>query len=167
MSTRPPSPPLPDLEDDEAFRLRMHPLIERTVPGSRKSGLPVVRETKSKDNWSNVGPEVRISGISEDRIDRPTIHPTTGQPDNREQRLVEARSSGILAAAQRQADVEAARGAKRRFEYLIPDRVGKALADDAARRGVSATTRLLEVLRDSGYPVIPEDLVDLRRMPKR
>jgi len=167
MSTRTPSPSLPDLEDDEAFRLRMHPLIERTVPGNRKSGPPVIRETKPKDNWSNLGPEVRISGISEDRVDKPTIHSTTGQPDNRESRPMEARSSGILAAAQRQADVEAARGAKRRFEYLIPDRVGKALADDAARRGVSATTRLLEVLRESGYPVIPEDLVDLRKMPKR
>lgn len=167
MSTRPPSPPLPDLEDDEAFRLRMHPLIERTVPGSRKSDPPVIREAEPEDNRSNVGLEVRISGSLEDRIDRPAIHPTAGRPDNRKPHLVEARSSGILAAAQRQADVEAARGAKRRFEYLIPDRVGKALADDAARRGVSATTRLLEVLRDSGYPVIPEDLVDLRRMPKR
>ena len=56
---------------------------------------------------------------------------------------------------------------KRRFEYLIPDRVGRALAEDAASQGKSATARLLEVLRDAGYPVIDEDLVDLRKMPKR
>ena len=72
-----------------------------------------------------------------------------------------------MGAAQQLERVEAARGAKRRFEYLIPERVGRALATDAAARGVSATTRLLEILRDAGYPVIQEDLVDLRKMPKR
>jgi hypothetical protein len=41
--------------------------------------------------------------------------------------------------------------------------VGEALANDAAGRGQSAATRLLEVLRDAGYPVIPEDFVDLRK----
>ena len=72
-----------------------------------------------------------------------------------------------MVAAQQQERVEAARGIKRRFEYLIPERVGAALAADAANRGVSATVRLLEVLRDSGYPVITEDLVDLRKLRKR
>jgi hypothetical protein len=59
--------------------------------------------------------------------------------------------------------IEQLRGPKRRFEFLIPVRVGEALADDAAGRGQSAATRLLEVLRDAGYPVIPEDFVDLRK----
>ena len=77
------------------------------------------------------------------------------------------RKSGYVGAAQQLERIEAARGAKRRFEYLIPERVGRALASDAATRGISATTRLLEVLRDAGYPVIQEDLVDLRKMPKR
>lgn len=167
MSTRPPSPSLPDLEDDDAFRLRMHPLVERTLPKDRKSGLPAIRKTESTGGQKNGDTDVRISGYPEDRVNGPTTHSTTGKPDGQETRPVEVRSSGILAAARRQANVEAARGPKRRFEYLIPDRVGKALADDAARRGVSATTRLLEILRDSGYPVIPEDLIDLRRMPKR
>jgi hypothetical protein len=63
--------------------------------------------------------------------------------------------------------IETMRGAKKRYEYMIPERVGKALAHDAASRGISATTRLLEILRDSGYPVIQEDLVDLRKLPKR
>ena len=84
---------------------------------------------------------------------------TSGNPDRR--------ISGLVGAAQQLERVEAARGAKRRFEYLIPERVGRALATDAAARGVSATTRLLEILRDAGYPVIQEDLVDLRKMPKR
>ena len=167
MSTRPPSPSLPDLEDDDAFRLRMHPLVERTLPKDRKPRSPDARKPGLTDNQMSVSTDMRISGYPEDRICGLTAHSTTGSPDSQETRPIEVRSSGILAAAQRQADVEAARGAKRRFEYLIPDRVGKALADDAAKRGVSATTRLLEILRDSGYPVIPEDLIDLRRMPKR
>jgi hypothetical protein len=77
------------------------------------------------------------------------------------------RPIGHVGAAQAVERIEAMRGAKKRFEYMIPERVGKALAHDAASRGISATTRLLEVLRDSGYPVIPEDLVDLRKLPKR
>lgn len=59
--------------------------------------------------------------------------------------------------------IEQLRGPKRRFEFLIPVRVGEALANDAAGRGQSAATRLLEVLRDAGYPVISEDFVDLRK----
>jgi hypothetical protein len=79
----------------------------------------------------------------------------------------EIRESGVVEAAQALQRIEDRRGAKRRFEYVIPERVGKALARDAASRGISATTRLLEILRDSGYPVIPEDLIDLRKLPKR
>jgi hypothetical protein len=82
-------------------------------------------------------------------------------PDNR------SFTSSIVQAAREVERIELVRGPKRRFEYLIPARVGEALAEDAARRGVSAATRLLEILRDSGYPVIPEDLIDLRKLPKR
>lgn len=89
------------------------------------------------------------------------------QPPPRKSEHPDKRSVGLVGAAQQQERIEAARGAKRRFEYVIPERVGRALAVDAMNRGVSATTRLLEVLRDAGYPVIPEDLVDLRKMPKR
>ena len=88
-------------------------------------------------------------------------------PDNRSSGGQDKRNPGLVGAAQQLERIEAARGVKRRFEYLIPERVGRALASDAANRGVSATTRLLEVLRDAGYPVIQEDLVDLRKMPKR
>ena len=88
-------------------------------------------------------------------------------PEDRKTGGKDKRINGLVGAAQQQERIEAARGVKRRFEYLIPERVGRALAADAANRGVSATTRLLEVLRDAGYPVIQEDLVDLRKMPKR
>lgn len=68
-----------------------------------------------------------------------------------------------LSVAEHIEHIEKLRGPKRRFEYLIPVRVGEALAADAAKRGQSAATRLLEVLRDSGYPVIQEDFIDLRK----
>jgi hypothetical protein len=77
------------------------------------------------------------------------------------------RWTGLLDAAARLTNIERTRGPKRRFEYLIPERVGDALAEDAARQGKSATVRLLEVLRDAGYPVIAEDLIDLRRQRRR
>jgi hypothetical protein len=85
---------------------------------------------------------------------------TSGQPDKAQS--TEGRRSRLSVAEHIEA-IEERRGPKRRFEYLIPVRVGEALAQDAAKRGVSAATRLLEILRDSGYPVIPEDFVDLRK----
>ena len=81
---------------------------------------------------------------------------TSGIPDNQ--------SSGTprQAVASRRDVIEAKRGPKKRYEYVLPVRVGDALADDARKNGVSATLWLLQVLRKSGYPVIPEDLLDLR-----
>jgi len=76
-------------------------------------------------------------------------------------RLEDAKSR--LSVAKHLERIEKARGPKRRFEYLIPVRVGDALASDAAKRRQSAATRLLEILRDAGYPVIPEDFIDLRK----
>ena len=90
-----------------------------------------------------------------------------GIPDNQRSGRPEKRHAGHVDAAKAVERIEITRGAKKRFEYMIPERVGKALANDAASRGISATTRLLEILRDSGYPVIPEDLIDLRKLPKR
>jgi len=87
--------------------------------------------------------EFRISGSSDSR--------TATKPSSR------------ISIAERMEAIEHARGPKRRYEYLIPIRVGEALAEDAAKRGQSAATRLLEVLRDAGYPVIPEDFIDLRK----
>lgn len=86
----------------------------------------------------------------------------SGSPDDLGLGSVDSRKSR-LSVAEHIEHIEKLRGPKRRFEYLIPVRVGEALAADAAKRGQSAATRLLEVLRDSGYPVIPEDFVDLRK----
>jgi hypothetical protein len=83
-------------------------------------------------------------------------------PDTRKIDRADIRESR-LSVAERIEEIEHARGPKRRFEYLIPVRVGDALAADAASKGLSAATRLLEVLRDAGYPVKPEDFVDLRK----
>jgi len=87
---------------------------------------------------------------------------TDGQPDKFISAGGKGRRSRSSVAEHIEA-IEERRGPKRRFEYLIPVRVGEALAEDAAKRGQSAATRLLEVLRDSGYPVIPEDFIDLRK----
>jgi hypothetical protein len=86
----------------------------------------------------------------------------SGSPDIRKSDLTEERKSR-LSVAERLEQIEHVRGPKRRFEYLIPIRVGDALSKDAAGRGQSAATRLLEILRDAGYPVIPEDFIDLRK----
>jgi hypothetical protein len=88
-------------------------------------------------------------------------------PALRSSGITDVRSSGLVSAAERLAQIEQIRGPKRRFEYLIPARVGDALAEDAARQGKSATIRLLEVLRIAGYPVIEEDLIDLRKERRR
>lgn len=103
------------------------------------------------------------------------IIPKDGQTPNRMPGYTDIRNTGHMAdrksdhmefrisVAERVEHIEQIRGPKRRFEFLIPVRVGEALAKDAAGRGQSAATRLLEVLRDAGYPVIPEDFVDLRK----
>jgi hypothetical protein len=92
----------------------------------------------------------RISGYSDEHL--------ANNPNDRTSRL---------SAANRIEEIEKTRGPKRRFEYLIPVRVGDALAADAAAKGQSAATRLLEVLRDAGYPVKQEDFVDLRKERRR
>ena len=149
MSRRPPAN-LPDL-DDEVFRAKMQPLVEQALPDSRKSIQP--------DNRISAEQDIRISTHSGQRISERPETRKDGPPANH--------SPGHVVAAQKIELIEQKRGAKRRYEYLIPERVGNALAADAARRGISATMRLLEILRDAGYPVILEDLVDLRKLPKR
>jgi hypothetical protein len=94
------------------------------------------------------------SGRPYSRISEPPETPSSGVPDSTDSRI---------ATARRLAQIEQIRGPKRRYEYLIPERVGEALAADAARQKKSAAMRLLEILRDAGYPVIAEDFVDLRK----
>jgi hypothetical protein len=123
-------------------------------------------EDDDADFQRKIQPLVERALPNERKSDLPDNRKTVS-PDNRKYIHTNNRNSGLIEAARAVELVEATRGAKKRFEYLIPERVGRALAQDAAKRGISATTRLLEVLRDSGYPVIPEDLIDLRKLPKR
>lgn len=55
------------------------------------------------------------------------------------------------------------RGQKKRFDFFLPNRVGEHLAAEAKGRGVTPAVRLMEILRDAGYPVIEEDLLDMRK----
>lgn len=129
-----PRPALPDLDDSE-FAAKLKPLSDAVVH------KPATIDTRSPRPL-----EIRTSGNTDNQ--------RSGYPDVRESRL---------SVAERIEQIEQVRGPKRRFEFLIPVRVGEALASDAAARGQSAATRLLEVLRDAGYPVIPEDFMDLRK----
>ncbi len=114
-------------------------------------------------------PVAALPDVDADEAFRQTMQPllSSALPKDRRSGLPVERKTGRAGAAQEAERIEAARGDKRRYEFVLPTRVGRALAEDAAKRGVSATTRLLEVLRSTGYPVIPEDLIDLRRLPKR
>jgi hypothetical protein len=103
-----------------------------------------------------------------------SILPTSGRQNSRMSVYTDKRLNGEptkrtsrVFAAERIEEIEQTRGPKRRFEYLIPVRVGEALAADAAAKGQSAATRLLEVLRDAGYPVKQEDFMDLRKERRR
>ncbi len=93
---------------------------------------------------------------------------TSGLPVIRDSAEVQpGLGEGPVAAAQKIVALYEARGPRRRFEYLLPERVGNALAEDAETKGMSAAQRLLEILRDAGYPVIPEDFTDVRKMRRR
>jgi hypothetical protein len=135
--------PLPDLEDAD-YAAKLRPLGEAVIP---RSGQSFNRASDYTD--------IRKTGHTADRTD-------TRDSDSSDARNSNQLKSRI-SVAEHIEHIEQIRGPKRRFEFLIPVRVGEALAKDASKRGQSAATRLLEVLRDAGYPVIPEDFVDLRK----
>lgn len=56
---------------------------------------------------------------------------------------------------------------RRGIEFLLPDTVVTEIKTRAARRGVTATILLLELLREAGYPVVEADFTDLRKQPRR
>jgi hypothetical protein len=159
--------PLPDLDDDAEFRRRLSPLVNSVLPDDRKTGGPRSAVPATPQARNAAYPDIPKVAQSESGNSDSTEDRQTGATDNTQTGITDNRITGLIRAAEAQANIEALRGVKKRFEYLIPERVGRALAEDAAARGVSATTRLLEVLRDAGYPVIQEDMIDLRKMPKR
>ena len=135
---------LPDLDEDAAFREKLRPLAARVLPG-------------------HALPEDRITGQPDAPDSRTTERPVVREIPQEDPAV----DDGSVAAALKIAAIRAARGSKRRFEYLLPERVGNALADDADKKGMSAAQRLLEILKDAGYPVIQEDFTDIRKMRRR
>ena len=142
MSKSAPSP-LPDLEDAE-YAAKLRPLRDAVIPKDRTSGET---DTGDTGNMASQPSEYCADGRKSDATEAPKSFPAKSR----------------ISVAKHIEHIEQLRGPKRRFEFLIPGRVGAALANDAGGRGKSAATRLLEVLRDAGYPVIPEDFVDLRK----
>lgn len=59
------------------------------------------------------------------------------------------------------------RAPRRGVEFLLPEPVVVALKTEAAQRGTSMSVRVLEILRDAGYPVVDQDFTDLRKLPRR
>ena len=106
---------------------------------------------------------------AEDESFRESLRPllVTVLPKDRKSGVPVERLSGRAGAAREIERIEAARGERARYEFILPKRVAQALASEAASNGVSTTVRLLQILRSSGLPVIQEDLIDLRKMPKR
>lgn len=104
----------------------------------------------------------------EDEAFREKLRPLVADlPKDRKVSHPVERTSGRTGAAREIERIEAARGERARYEYVLPKRVAHALAADAAAKGVSATVRLLQILRSSGLPVIQEDMIDIRKLPKR
>jgi hypothetical protein len=134
---------LPDLDDAE-YATKLQPLRDAVIPRSRQT-------------------QNRTSGFMDKQTTGYTKARKLDPADTRNLDHLKSR----ISVAEHIEHIEQLRGPKRRFEFLIPARVGEALTKDAAERGQSAATRLLEVLRDAGYPVIPEDFVDLRKEKRR
>jgi hypothetical protein len=143
------------------------PTVIRTteIPEDRNADLPSDEVFRPEGIRNTEGPEDRPAGNSAARTDRRLRENPMARTEP--SGTPRGRWTGVVGAAERLEYIEQTRGPKRRFEYLIPRRVGDALAKDAACQGKSATVLLLEVLRDAGYPVIPEDLIDLRKERRR
>jgi hypothetical protein len=160
---------------DSEGRLTGSPVIKLTGYPADRIEATLTPQELSLPSESAKSMDIRNTGIPEDR--------STDYPGERDLRPRDIEGQGsravrnsvvqtdiqlrVIGAAERLVHIEQTRGPKRRFEYLIPQRVGDALARDAVSKGKSATVLLLEVLRDAGYPVIPEDLIDLRKERRR
>jgi hypothetical protein len=189
--TAPSGAPLPEIDDRE-LAARLAPLVQAVVPAervgaigkpdSRTSGIPaeptaangsegrtserpVSRQTGRPGGASESGsPADRTSGYYPGlRSEGPPAVRQSDNPEDRQSDIPEDRPSGASTSV----GSPAQRAVKRGVEFLLPDRVVLALKADAAQRGVSASVRLLEILRDAGYPVFPEDFLDLRKLPRR
>ncbi|TCZ53901.1 hypothetical protein [Roseicella aquatilis] len=162
---------LPDIED-ELLKARLQPLADRVLPGrvstgagdppsASREGLPAEAAGTATPADAATPHQGATTFHAPDRI---PVFRTTGLQETRQ---VPQPAAGALAAAERVERTRAARGPRKGVEFLLPDRVVQALRVAAAQDGVTMSVKLLEVLRTAGYPVIDEDFVDLRRLPKR
>ena len=141
---KPPAAALPDI-DDEVFKQRLAPLARAVLP------------TGSERVPHDIG-----SGHPAGRA--------IGVPDNRYAGIPEERGESVAPRAAAPAVVSAprpTRGPRRGVEFLLPEQVVIALKTEAAQRGTSMSVRVLEILRDAGYPVSDQDFIDLRKLPRK
>jgi len=169
---------LPDIED-ELLKARLQPLADRVLPGRAPVGSSDVPPASQADlpveapgATPPVAAGVAASSAPASRADSPVSVTDAGPMMFRNSGMPAYREppqpvSGAVAAAERVEQTRAARGPRKGVEFLLPDRVVQALRVAAAQDGVTMSVKLLEVLRTAGYPVIDEDFVDLRRLPKR
>jgi hypothetical protein len=153
---------LPDIDDD-VFRSKLAPLAKAVVPGvaatsGESASAPAVEQPASAPAPADVEAG---RGVEEPRP-RPApaalpTRPTSSSPD------LATRIAALTAVE----EVREARGAKKSIEFILPERVVKALKMRAAGEGVSMTVLALQAFQQAGYPVIEEDFVDLRKLPKR
>lgn len=157
---KPPLAALPDI-DDALFKARLKPLADSVLP---KAG-PVLDNSLGVAATQSEPPKGPAPTVAE---------PISSNPHTQHAGSSEVRNTGIpdyhgspFAALQIVEQTRAARGPRRGVEFLLPDRVVAALRVEAAQTGVSLSVKLLEILRNAGYPVIDEDFVDIRKLPKR
>jgi len=142
---KPPAAALPDI-DDEVFKQRLAPLARAVLPaGSERAS-----------------PDIDSGSPGHRKVDNPdTRH--TAVPEKEREELVTAHveAPAVVSAP------PPMRGPRRGVEFLLPEQVVIALKTEAAQRGTSMSVRVLEILRDAGYPVRDQDFIDLRKLPRK
>ena len=97
---------------------------------------------------------------------RPAIPLPDLNDDELRQRL-QPLADRVLPSMPSAAPVRATKPKRQGMEFALPEAVAVELKTRAAKRQISATTLILEILRDAGFPVVAADFVDLRKMPRK
>lgn len=142
---KPPAATLPDI-DDEVFKERLAPLARAVLPAGPERTSPRVDGNSLAERGAG-GSDSRHAGISDIRNDELG---TSQMP--------------VLPTV---AALRPTRGPRRGVEFLLPEQVVIALKTEAAQRGTSMSVRVLEILRNAGYPVSDQDFIDLRKLPRK
>ncbi len=142
---KPPRATLPDI-DDEVFKERLAPLARAVLPTGPERTSPRI---------DGKNPAERNAGSSESRY--------AGTSDIRDNEL----GASQILVLPTVATPRPTRAPRRGVEFLLPEQVVIALKTEVAQRGTSMSVRVLEILRDAGYPVTDEDFIDLRKLPRK